>query len=143
MNRDTVADRDELIFRNSLNTYLYEAQMCIRYDLGYPAVLLIDAVLRFVADLKGQRVQEVISQMDGLTWFVSSETDRQKVAELVCDHIDGCKAISTNTKHLSKSLMVRDRGRIDDNLIPDSHILILDEFFLELRELALNEVSNL
>lgn len=143
MNRDAVTDRDELIFRNSLNTYLYEAEMCLRYDLGYPAILLIDAVLQFVADLKGQQAQDIIAQMDKFTWLVSWETDRQKIAELVCDHIDGCKVISPDAKHLAKSVMVRDRSRIDNNLIPNFHILILDEFFLELKDLALDEVSSL
>lgn len=143
MSRDTFG-RAEVIFKNSLDTYLHEAKRCIDCDLGYPAVLMMDVVLRFVADLKGQQVRGVIAQMTKFPWFLSQEKDRRRVAELVCTLIDHAKTIPTKQRdNPSRVIMVRDRNRIDNDLILGFDILILDEFLLELKDLALDEVARL
>lgn len=145
MDRDSLGSRSYTreLFVNGLNTYLFEAQKCVEYDLGYPAILLIGSILDTLASKNSHTMDSLISQMIGLDWFISDRKD--DTGDLVSEFIRGCQSVAFDFSGPDKTIMIRDRTKIIDGQKlppPGIHIIVLDEFLAEVKKLSERLVGN-
>jgi hypothetical protein len=134
----TIQDK---IVLSTLETYLVETQLCIDYDLGYPAIHMIETIIKFWAHYQLEKmpdlleaVELLIDRMSDFNWLVQPD---ENISDTVVDLILGFTSIGKSHLTAKGPFLVQNIGRLDDNVLQfNAPAIILDKFFEAIKEVV-------